>query len=200
MASINIDQKIVKVKLKTNELEKEVSTNRFSPTRPEVLDCDVHVIKVSGVPHIVLVGKIDDRPYEVFVTPEPEDEKLILEKDTRTYLKKVRKNRYDLVVENGSVKIAIQDISKKFDDQYGTLSRFISMSLRHEVPLPFIVEQLSKDQNFLGFERAAARVLKKYIKEGDPAPSGTCPECGSTNLVYQSGCKMCADCGNSKCD
>ena len=31
---------------------------------------------------------------------------------------------------------------------YGTLTRFISFSFRHEVPFNFIVEQLSKDKIF----------------------------------------------------
>ena len=30
--------------------------------------------------------------------------------------------------------------------------------------------------------------------------NGVCPDCGSTFMVYQSGCNMCMQCGYSACD
>jgi ribonucleoside-diphosphate reductase alpha chain len=45
-----------------------------------------------------------------------------------------------------------------------------------------------------------ARVLKKYIKDGEKALSANkCPECGN-ELVFVEGCKSCPQCGFSKCD
>jgi len=203
MGSFEIIKKIVSVKLKDASPKKETlkestSNNRFSPVRPEVLECDIHSFKVQGVPHVVLVGLIDGKPYELFVT---QNQELDTQKHTTGYIKKAGKSRYDLLIENGEQRVVLQDISKSFDSEYGTLSRFISMSLRHAVPLEFVVDQLAKDKNFIGFERAVSRVLKKYIAEGTRVQkSESCPQCGGTSLVYVSGCKSCQSCGWSKCE
>jgi ribonucleoside-diphosphate reductase alpha chain len=151
--------------------------------------------------HIVLVGLVENKPYEIFVTNDPET-KIDLDKHKRGYLAKVRKGQYDLQVVNGEEKTILENISNVFDQEYGTLSRFISMSLRHEVPIPFIVDQLAKDKSFISFEKAVSRILKKYIVEGElVVTSEVCPHCGE-NLVYQSGCKTCInpECAWSKCD
>jgi len=74
------------------------------------------------------------------------------------------------------------------------------MSLRHNVPLQFIVDQLNKSIKFGTFSKGMARVLKKYIGEGEKVLSTEkCPECGA-DLIYVEGCKSCGNrCGYSKC-
>jgi len=76
------------------------------------------------------------------------------------------------------------------------------MSLRHSVPIQFIVVQLAKDKQFDSFEKAVLRTLKNYIKEGEKVvTSDVCPVCGSS-LYYNNGCKTCINenCTWSKCD
>ncbi len=185
---------------KNEELDQKVKSNRFSPERPEVVECDIHKLTANKEPFIVLVGKVEDVPYEVFVTDNL-DEKIDVGKHKKGYIKKVKKGHYQLMVKNGEETVMVDDLKKQFNTDYGTLSRFISMSLRHGVPVEFIVDQLSKDRNFLGFEKSLGRVLKKYIQEGKKVSlSEKCPDCGSENLVYQEGCKTCVSCGWSKCD
>ncbi len=165
--------------------------------RPELIPCDIHEIVVDKQKHIVLCGFLDGYMFEIFVTPNI-DSKLDLQKYKKGFVKKIKSGVYDLIVKNGEEKIIISNIGQSFDSIYGSLSRFISMSLRHHIPLQFIVDQLQKDSNFVSFERAVSRVLKKYIKDGQIS-THKCLECGG-DLEYQEGCLICKNCGYSKCD
>lgn len=182
-------------------IKKRNSANRFSTSRPMSTECDIYERMVNRIRHIVLVGKVEGRPYEIFVTDDPEN-KIDLQKYKTGYITKIAKGRYDLQVVNGEEKTIIEDISKVFDKEYGTLSRLISMSLRHEVPIPFIMDQLSKSSEFDSFEKAVVRTLKTYVEEGAKVvTSDACPYCGS-ELVFQGGCKTCVnpECMWSKCE
>jgi hypothetical protein len=143
---------------------------------------------------------MNDKPYELFVTKDPEN-KIDLEKYKKGIIRKAKRGKYDLIVENGEIKTIVTDINETFNDVImGTLSRFISMSLRHGVPIAFVVDQLSKTGNFSSFERAVSRVLKKYIPENEEVLSEDgCPTCGKP-LVFQGGCKTCISCGWGRCD
>jgi len=110
---------------------------------------------------------------------------------------------YNLVVPVGDDEnLVFKDISNLFDNPtQGAFSRTISLALRHNVPLQYIVEQAQKDKHsdMFSFARVIARVLKGYITDGTKSSSGGCPECNST-LVYQEGCLRCSNCGYSKCN
>jgi ribonucleoside-diphosphate reductase alpha chain len=169
-----------------------------APKRPDILPCDIHEISVNKERHIVLIGKLQGTLYEIFVTNDPDNQ---IEKIGKKegVIKKKSKGQYQLLVENGEQKVIFDNISEKFDNVYASLSRFISMGLRHGVNLQFIVNQLQKDKNFLGFERAVSRVLKKYIKDGEKVLSSEkCESCGG-ELIYREGCISCLSCGWSKC-
>lgn len=171
-----------------------------APSRPKELPCDIHEISVNKEKHIVLVGKLQGTLYEIFVTNDKKN-KIDPIKYKFGLIRKVKKGQYSLIVENGEEKIVIDDISETFDNVYSSLSRFISMSLRHGVSLQFIVEQLSKDKNFVGFEKSVGRVLKKYIKSGEKVEtSDSCPSCKGSTLIYEEGCKKCTQCGWTACN
>ena len=74
-----------------------------------------------------------------------------------------------------------------------------SLDLRHRINPLYIVETVEKQaKEITSFEKAICRVLRKYLKDG--THSGlTCESCGSTNMVYSSGCPVCLDCGFSHC-
>jgi ribonucleoside-diphosphate reductase alpha chain len=110
------------------------------------------------------------------------------------------KSRYDLHINEGEDELVIKDISETFKDtNYAWATRQFSTSLRHGVPVNFIVEQLSKDagSDFHSFGKVIGRVLKKYIPDGSKATE-KCPSCES-KLVFQEGCVLCLNCGFSKC-
>ena len=43
------------------------------------------------------------------------------------------------------------------------------------------------------------QALKRYIPDGTEADGQKCSNCGSDQVVYQEGCLICKNCGNSKC-
>lgn len=181
------------------EQQKEANRDNNYERRPVSLDCDIHEVKYKENKFIVLIGLKDNEPYEVFISPNNESS-FDVEKNKKGKIIKVKSGHYDLVVENGVVKTMINNIGKQFDSIYGTLSRMVSMSLRHKVPLQFIVDQLNKDSAFIAFEKVLSRILKKYIKD-NTSTKKKCPNCGS-ELIYQDGCISCSnlECGYSKCD
>lgn len=179
-------------------LENKNNIRREAPKRPINLECDIHEIFVNKERFIVSIGKLEESIYEIFVIDDKENF-INIDKHKVGTLRKRGKGLYDLITFNGEEKIAIEDISKKCGDEYAALSRFISMSLRHKVPLEFIIDQLAKSNSFVSFGRVVARVLKKYIKNGEISKSSSiCPECGSEILIYIDGCLSCT-CGWSRC-
>lgn len=179
--------------------KKERIVRQWAPKRPDNLPCDIHSFKGKDQSYIILAGKLNGSLYEIFVIDDPE-EHLNLKKYKTGEVVKVKKGRYDLVVESGPVHIRMENFTRTFNSPNASLARFISMSLRHGTPLQFIVDQLNKDTNFTDCERGVARVLKKYIRDGEEvlARSNSCPECGET-LQYRDGCISCISCGFSKC-
>jgi len=183
-------------KVKKEEVKEKYKGDNYVK-RPDELPCDIHEVKYKDNKFIVLVGLKNDNPYEVFVSPN-DDGELDVEKYKKGIIKKIKSNHYDLIVQNGMTKTMINNIGKSFDSLYGTISRMVSMSLRHDVSLHFIVDQLNKDSGFVAFEKVLSRILKKYIKDNTKTKK-VCPECGG-DLIYQNGCISCSSCGYSKCE
>lgn len=173
----------------------------YAPPRPKELPCDVYHITSEKKNWLVLIGKMGDEPYEIFAGLE--DKINIPKKYKEGKIVKEGKKRYSLripVEEDDN--LSFNDILALFENtEYNVLTRMISMSLRHGTPIHFISDQLSKEkQDFSAFNKAIARVLKKYIKDGEKVMTGVvCPSCGSKDMVYQSGCAVCLKCGYSKC-
>jgi ribonucleoside-diphosphate reductase alpha chain len=82
------------------------------------------------------------------------------------------------------------------------MSRLISMSLRHGVPVQYVVEQLQKDESddMWSFNRVVARVLKTHIPDGIAYSDKVCSSCKQSTLIYQDGCVVCTSCAHSKCN
>jgi hypothetical protein len=162
-----------------------------APKRPIDLECDIHQVSVGKDQIIVLAGKLHGKVYELFVARS----KRQFDTD-KGIIRKVKSGHYDLVSLTNEV--MIENIGKSFGDNIDrTLARLVSMSLRHGVPLKFIVEQLNKSDEFIRFDKSVSRVLKKYIKDGEEYEGEMCPVCFS-KLFYQEGCIKCR-CGWSKC-
>jgi len=171
--------------------------------RDEILECDIHHRNVDGQPYVVLIGKKDGRPYEVFAGREA---KISIPKKyevgkIRRKVWKTKNNRYDLMYDEDGV---IKDIVNVFDNpNNSTLGRMISLSLRYGAMVSHVVEQLQQtheDSSMNCFSRVIARVLKTYIEDGTKPDSGkVCPSCEEDSLVYQDGCVVCMNCGWSRC-
>lgn len=166
----------------------------MAPKRPDELPCDIYHVSSEKEKWMVLIGLLEGRPYEVFAGLE---EKLnIPAKLTKGSIKK-ENDKYNLIIGAGDDEWKIKDIPTMFENkQFATITRITSMALRHGTPLKFVSEQLIRDGGFDAFNKAVARVLKKYID--DLEESGMkCEKCG-LKMKYVQGCLTC-ECGYSKC-
>jgi ribonucleotide reductase alpha subunit len=159
--------------------------------RPTDVPADVHHISVKGDPYFVLIGVVDGKPYEVFSGKNG----FIDSKVKKCVIHKVKRPKcYKAEFDDGSV---LQPITAMCSDEEEALSRMISMSLRHDVEIQYVVDQLQKTKGSMTtLAKAVARALKAYVPEGSKS-SQKCPECGS-NLIFIEGCQSCS-CGFSKC-
>ena len=189
--------------------EKKAEEGRSIPKRPKSLPCDIHRANVrngeTSESWLVLVGLNEGRPYEVFCGI-PENIEIPKKYKSGVLVKNGKRDgvtTYNLHVPVGDDEnLIFKDIINLFDNPtQGAFSRTVSLALRHEVPLHYVVEQLQKDKssNMFSFARVIARVLKGYIKDGTASTEKGCPQCGNTELVYQEGCLSCKNCSYSKC-
>lgn len=158
---------------------------KYSPAfkRPKVIQGHAYTTRVAGKPYTVIIGLIDEKPYEVFIfdgcTPE-----------SKGIIKKKGKGVYEYEYEDKVINIALLS-----NDEQATITRYISMSLRHGADIKYVVEQLRKNESFItSFTAGIARVLSKYITKTE----AVCPDCGG-KIIKEGGCEKCQDCGSSKC-
>lgn len=184
---------------KSSKVEKFEYRDSFK--RTESLKCDIHYSNTKDLRWVIIVGLIDDKPYEVFGGFSndlniPEKYKVgILKK--RTY--KTKKSEYDLILENDEI---IENVGECFNSfNFADHTRLISLSLRHGAKPSFVAEQLAKNQgDMFSFSKVISRVLKKYVEDGTkPGTEKACQDCKQDTLVYQDGCVICTNCGYSKC-
>ena len=191
--------------------EEKAKTTDTRPTRPKELPCDIHRVNVKDETGktqswMVLVGLKDGAPYEVF-------------SGLANHIEVPKKTKTGTLIKNGKVngiatynlrvpvsaddEILFRDVVNLFaNPTQGAFSRTISLALRHDVPVNFVVDQLQKDKDsdMFAFARCIARVLKGYIPDGTKSTSEKkCKECGSDQVFYMEGCLTCQSCGSSKC-
>lgn len=177
------------------EQTKKVNQDSFGYTdaikRPEALDADYHCVTVRGQKFAVIVGKLNDNPYELFAFEDPLCETIL----TGKIVKKAR-GRYAFESPNYNIK-NLQLNADQADEKL--LTRWVSLLLRHGANPKFIAEQVEKSQLMVtSFAKVIARVLKHYIP--DEVLSGeACTNCGEHTMVREEGCKKCSSCGHSKC-
>ena len=88
----------------------------------------------------------------------------------------------------------IDTVNKSTHDSNATkVCRMISLCLRHGVLIRNIVGELDKVDCIAGtFVFHVRKYLASFIKDGEKVSNENCQSCGSTNVVYQEGCKgMC---------
>ena len=193
------------VLVSADEKKEEKFEQRSAPKRPETLDCDIFHTSVKGERWVVMVGLLEGKPYEVLGG----EAKLIeiprkLTKGTLSKrVFKTTNSKYDLTVGEGDGELSIKDVVSVFDNpNHAGYTRVISTSLRHGVPVQFLVEQMQKDKNadLFSFSKVISRCLKTYIQDGTKSSVKICQNCGAEDsIIYQEGCEMCKVCGSSKC-
>jgi ribonucleoside-diphosphate reductase alpha chain len=171
------------------------------------MECDIHRSKVGGGDWLFFVGKLNGMPYEVF---GGDSEKFTIPlKYKNGWIQKNGKvdgvSQYNIILgslEDKNEKLEFKGITKHFNNsEYGAFTRVISLTMRHGVPIKYICEQITKKEvegDLFSFQRAMARVLKKYIAEGEHSEI-ECPNCHSKEMIYKNGCPECKVCGHSNC-
>lgn len=190
---------------KANKNTKSSIVYTDAPKRPEILECDIHQVKIKGESWTIFIGKMNGLPYEIFGGSEKYI-KIPKSYSNGSLQKSSKKNdmnsRYDLYYGESGKETIVKDIVSVFENPlYNYHTRSLSMKLRHGIPVHFIVDMLQRDElgsELYSFNKVIARVLKTYIKDGTKK-KGKCPNCGSENLVMQEGCFVCQDCSFSKC-
>ena len=164
-----------------------------APKRPKILEADLYITSVQGKRFAIIIGLLDNKPYEVFAFEDSVFEENYVKGSTIKIKKGVYQFKSNLItIEN------LQLASEKKDEIAFTI--MTSMLMRHGVKLEFIAKTLDKiPLEITSFGKAIIRILKKYIKDGIKINNTTCPECGSTSLIYSGGCLQCNQCGYSRC-
>jgi ribonucleoside-diphosphate reductase alpha chain len=172
-----------------------------APKRPKELPCDIHHVKIvkkldkiRSLEYIVIVGLLNDDPYEIFVFENSALDK----KYTNAILVKKSRGKYSIKLDEN---VEIEDIMKNQTEEEEMITRLASTALRHGTDISFLVHQLEKvkGDHIGSFTKVMGRTLKKYIKDGTKISGSKCPECGQESLIRENGCTICKNCGNSKC-
>ena len=178
---------------------------RHAPKRPESLECEIVHTSVKGEKWVVLVGLMNEKPYEV-IGGKASLIEIPRKHKTATLIKKsfkTQNSKYDLLIGEGDDELVVKDVVSVFDNpNHAGYTRVISTSLRHGVPVQFLVEQMQKDKesDLFSFSKVVSRVLKKYIVDGTKASLSVCENCGAEGtLIYQEGCQTCTSCGFGAC-
>ncbi len=171
------------------------SKGNNSKKRPKVLPCNIHHMTVLKEKYISVIGLLDEQPYEIFASQNFDIDKTI----DKGIIRKKARGEYTLEDDKGNVLVELPSMLSEYEE---TVTRLISVSLRHGVPLNFIVDQLEKThkKEFICFTKCLGRSLKRYIKDGAKVSGANCEKCGGAELKRSEGCIMCNDCGWSKCN
>jgi len=85
-------------------------------------------------------------------------------------------------------------------EQLDSISRLISLGLRHNIPLDKTIKQLEKSKGSMkGTVASISNVLKEYAARSGNHYTQNCFSCDEGKLVFQGGCATCDSCGHSEC-
>lgn len=175
--------------LSINHEKKDEFKYHDAPKRPVELPAELHHIRVKGEKYIVVIGFMDNKPYEIFCRKDDNTYE-----ETKGIIRKIRKKRFDYVTEN----IGIPNLQLEENPLHRMVTIYTSMLLRHGAKPEFILHAIDKfDLDINSIVSAIQRILKKYIEDGTVSHE-KCTECGE-KMIYEGGCNICPNCGNSKC-
>ncbi len=178
---------------KVEEKKNEVIVKSNAPKRPKSLKADVFTAKIQGKEYFVVVGLLNQDPYEVFVGL---NNKLKIDL-SEGILRKLTRGKYQLLDVNGNE--ICNNVCDFLTEDEEVLTRLVSTNLRHGCDISFLVHQLEKTSGDLTKSaKILARILKKYIPDNTKVTGENCPNC-SSELIRQEGCVSCRNCHFSKC-
>ncbi|NQV02344.1 MAG: ribonucleoside-diphosphate reductase, adenosylcobalamin-dependent, partial [Bacteroidia bacterium] len=178
-----------------------------APHRPERLEAEIVRFQNDKQKWVGVVGLLNGRPYEIFTGVS--DDFWIPTWVQKGWIVKNRvdgvNSRYDFQFEDRQgYKITIEGLSRSFDKEYWNYAKLISGILRHGMPLPFVVNVISKlhfeVDSINTWKNGVERALKKFIPNGTKTAEHECPKCHEKDgLVFEEGCEKCRCCDYSRC-
>jgi ribonucleoside-diphosphate reductase alpha chain len=181
----------------------------FPLKRPQVLEADVVRFQNKKEKWIAFIGKIDEKPYEIFTGLADDEDGILLPRwvNEGSIIKNREEDgtsRYDFRFTNQrGYKTTIEGLSHKFDPVYWNYAKLISGVLRHGMPTEKVVDLINSlqldNESINTWKNGVVRALKKFVPDETEVKGQKCQNCNSTNLMYQEGCLTCKDCGSSKC-
>lgn len=174
-------------------------TYNCAPKRPDVLPCNIHQISVKGNKWVVLVGLLDDKPFELFCGPS--EDIYLPQKCREGKITKKGGGKYALKVKIRNSYVTYDDIANLLmESTERCITRMLSTGLRHGVYPQFIVDQMKKSSgDITDFATAISRVLSKYVIDY-VMKDNVCPKCGEASLTLVEGCLKCMDCNYTRCE
>lgn len=177
-------------------------------TRPTELECKVEQFKNEKKDWIAIVGLLNSKPYEIFTGPKDVDVFPLPSVVEKGVVIKVpipgEKARYDFrYVDAYGYTNTLGGLSRVFDKEYWNYGRLISGYLRSGIPIEQVIKIVDgltfTNKGLNNWKSGVIRSLKQFIPDGTKVHGVKCENCGGTNVVYESGCSICKDCGSSKC-
>lgn len=194
---------------KSEPKKEEETVSVFPLKRPLILEADVVRFQNKKEKWIAFIGKIDDRPYEIFTGLADDDDGILLPRwVTEGFIIKNRdadgSSRYDFQFTNQrGYKTTIEGLSHKFDPVFWNYAKLISGVLRNGMPTVKVVDLINSlqldSESINTWKNGVVRALKRFVPDETEVKGQKCQNCNSTNLMYQEGCLTCKDCGSSKC-
>jgi ribonucleoside-diphosphate reductase alpha chain len=184
----------VKETEQTDSAEEEIILEEIK--LPDSLPATLKTLKSEGRKWYltVILNEAQTKPVALFVQTNA-NEKTITANDAVEHLEELARSK------GIPEKYIEETLSKVAGDNNPTkIARMISLNLRHGVLIRNVVSALDKVDCFAGtFVFHVRKFLSTFIKDGEKVQGEKCQECGSDQVVYQEGCKICKNCGSSKC-
>ena len=184
----------VKETEQTEQSEEEIILEEIR--LPDSLPATLKTIKSEGRKWYltVIMNDVGTKPVALFVQTNA-NEKTITANDAVERLEELARSK-DI-----PGKYIDETMAKVAGDNNPTkIARMISLCLRHGVLIRNVVAALEKVDCIAGsFVFHIRKYLATFIKDGEKVSGEKCMECGSEHVVYQEGCKVCKNCGSSKC-
>ena len=176
--------------------------------RPESIPCKVLKFKNEKKNWIAFVGTIDNRPYEIFTGINDIDEFPIpsyVEEGIIIKVKSEEKSRYDFqYVDNYGYTNTLGGLNRIFNKEYWNYARLVSALMREGTEVIDIINIIEKleftNRSLNSWQPGIIRALRVFVKDGTESKGEICPDCGEAEIIYESGCKICRNCGSSSCN